>query len=140
MTKLLFAPQESTKLVLAFLSDTVPEPPNRTPVAVSDTFAVTYPNTAVGNVLTNDTDLDNDQLEVVSVGGSSLNVGEWLTIPGGGVFNIASDGTMIFDPTGFVTLLAGETAQSTVTYQVSDGVKTADGSVTVTVTGTYVPG
>lgn len=139
MTKLLFTPQINEKLVLTFLSGVVPEPPNRTPVVTSDIFAVTFPNTVTGNVLTNDVDPDDDQLEVVSVGGSSLNVGEWLTIPGGGVFYIASDGTMIFDPTGFVTLLAGETAQSTVTYQVSDGVKTADGSVIVTVTGTYVP-
>jgi len=101
---------------------------NDAPVAVTDTANLTENETAAGNVLDNDTDIDaNDMLFVAQVGGSDLAVGVAVSTSGGGTVTLGSDGGFTYDPgTAFDFLAVGETAQDMVQYSVADGNGGAD--------------
>ncbi len=115
---------------------------NDAPNAQNDTGA-TGEDTAVavtvanGLIDTNDTDGDGDTLNVTRVNGSSVNVGAAVLGSNGGSFVVAADGSYSFDPTGaFDDLGAGETATTSIIYEISDsrgGTDTA--TLTITVTG-----
>ncbi|MCA8883532.1 MAG: tandem-95 repeat protein [Rhodobacteraceae bacterium] len=95
---------------------------NDAPIAVGDTGATDEDTATGGNVLTNDTDVENDSLTVSEVGGSALAVGVATAGSAGGSFVINSDGSFTYDPTGALDSLA-ENTQTTdsITYRVSDG-------------------
>jgi hypothetical protein len=79
-------------------------PVNDAPVADDDTGSITVPGgTTTIDVLTNDTDVDGDDLTVLGA-----------TSPDGTV-TVNSDGTITFDPEDFFT------GTATVTYTISDG-------------------
>ncbi len=113
---------------------------NDAPVAVADATA-TNEDTALTvadttNVLSNDTDVDDaSSLSVRQVNGNAGSVGQPVTGSEGGSFVLNEDGSWSFDPAGdFEDLKAGESAVSTITYQVSDGeggLSTATVSVTI---------
>ncbi|MDO6671026.1 VCBS domain-containing protein, partial [Cobetia amphilecti] len=113
---------------------------NDAPVATDDA-STTDEDTALAtadttNVLVNDIDVDADSALVVSqVNGSGANVGQPVTGSEGGDFTLNADGSWSFDPSGdFEALKGGESAVTTLTYQVSDGlggVSTATVSVTI---------
>ncbi|MBU3008433.1 VCBS domain-containing protein [Cobetia amphilecti] len=113
---------------------------NDAPVATDDA-STTDEDTALAtadttNVLVNDIDVDADSALVVSqVNGSGANVGQPVTGSEGGDFTLNADGSWSFDPSGdFEALKNGESAVTTLTYQVSDGlggVSTATVSVTI---------
>ena len=114
---------------------------NDDPVAVNDA-GITDEDTALAvdaenGVLSNDTDLDTPEEDFVvsQVNGSDGNVGQLVAGSTGGSFTLNQDGSWSFTPDGdFEGLKAGESAVTTVTYQVSDGeggVSTATVSVTV---------
>lgn len=118
---------------------------NPAPVASGDT-GTTDENTSLTvtdpskGVLGNDTDTDGDTLfvdKVVGKGGTEVGVGTGVAGSNGGTFTINADGTYTFDPgSDFQHLGSGQTAQTTVTYTVTDkegGTSTA--TLTVTVTG-----
>ncbi len=107
---------------------------NTAPVAVDDAGATHAEATTSGNVLTNDTDADDDDLVVSKVAGSAGNVGDPVAGSNGGLFTIGSDGAWSFDPDGDFSDLTGEqTATTSVTYHVSDGEDEDEGTLTVTV-------
>lgn len=107
---------------------------NTAPVAVDDAGATHAEATTSGNVLTNDTDADDDELVVSKVAGSAGNVGNPVAGSNGGLFTIGSDGAWSFDPDGDFSDLTGEqTATTSVTYHVSDGEDDDEGTLTVTV-------
>ncbi|MBH02620.1 MAG: hemolysin, partial [Xanthomonadales bacterium] len=114
---------------------------NVAPAAVADA-AATDQNTALtmGDVLANDRDGagDTDPLTVSQVAGAANNVGAIVAGSAGGTFRINSDGSYTFDPgMAFVGLAAGQSAQTQVTYRVSDGQNGfSDTTLVVTVTGT----
>ena len=93
---------------------------NDDPVAVDDTPSVDEdtPAGVTFDVLANDTDVDPDTLSLDSYDGSSITVGT-LTDNGGGSFTYAAP------PNYFGT--------QTFTYDVSDGLATDTGAVTITV-------
>ncbi|MBR9754013.1 MAG: tandem-95 repeat protein, partial [Gammaproteobacteria bacterium] len=113
---------------------------NDAPVATDDA-STTDEDTALAtadttNVLVNDIDVDADSALVVSqVNGSGANVGQPVTGSEGGDFTLNADGSWSFDLSGdFEALKDGESAVTTLTYQVSDGlggVSTATVSVTI---------
>ncbi|MES1927174.1 Ig-like domain-containing protein [Salinisphaera sp. T31B1] len=116
---------------------------NPAPIAALDTASTTE-NTAIdraaaNGVLANDTDgnRDTDTLTVSSVGGAAANVGQGITGSGGGQFTINPDGSYRFDPgNAFDDLAVGESRETAVTYQISDGQGgTAMSRLVVTVTG-----
>jgi hypothetical protein len=107
---------------------------NPAPTAANDTLSA-GPDDArsiVGNALANDSDPDGDALSATvqsSVAGSN-----------GGLFSIAANGAVAFDPNGdFDDLAAGATRNTTLTYAISDGQGGTDtATITVTVTGEEV--
>ncbi len=111
---------------------------NPAPTAVVDTGATTENGTASGNVITNDTDPDNDTLTVSAVNGMAGNVATNITGTNGGTFTIDSNGAYTFHPgAAFDDLAVGQTRTTSVDYTVTDsqgGTSTA--TLTVTVTGT----
>ncbi len=112
---------------------------NRGPDADADDFDAGEDDPAgvIGNVLDNDSDPDGDALEVFKVGGDEANLGQPTAGSNGGLITIAADGTVTFDPNGdFEHLGVGETAETTITYMVSDGNGGMDTeTVTITVNG-----
>ncbi|KAF5043645.1 Bacterial Ig domain protein [anaerobic digester metagenome] len=104
------------------------------PVSVSDTSEVTAGYVTGGNVLSNDTDEDNDSLFVSKVNGSAVNVGQPVAGSTGGVFVVYSNGTWTFDTgTDFATLYGEQTTTTSVTYHASDDDGESEGTLTVTV-------
>ncbi|UXA15896.1 Ig-like domain-containing protein [Mycobacterium sp. SMC-4] len=91
---------------------------NDTPVAVDDSFTVDEDTVLVGNVLTNDSDVDGDQLTV------DLVVG-----PANGTLVLNADGSFTYTPD------ADFHGSDSFTYIASDGTATSDpATVTITVT------
>ena len=106
-------------------------PINDAPVAVNDAVATPEDTPATGNVLTNDTDSENDPLTVTNfrIGGVSYTAGQTATIPNVGTLVINTNGSYTFTP---VANYNGPVPLAT--YTVSDGTSTTDGSLTLNVT------
>jgi len=81
---------------------------------------------------------DNDPLIVSEVAGLPANVGQPTAASNGGQFTIEEDGSFSFDDNDdFEDLAIGETRDTTITYQISDGQGGFDtATITLTVTGT----
>ena len=97
---------------------------NRPVIANDDGGQVAQNDTTSGNVLANDADTgpDNDPLSVVAINGDAEGIATAVAGDNGGLFTIDADGSYIFDTNGaFTGLAAGESASTTVVYQVSDG-------------------
>jgi len=120
---------------------------NDDPDAVDNTYVVTQDEAAGdtdGNAITDDTgagqdsDPDSDTLTVTQVAGSAAAVGAVVAGSNGGLFTIDANGAIDFDANGeFDGLGEGETAETTVTYTISDGEGGTDtATVTFTVEGT----
>ncbi|MCB1382271.1 MAG: tandem-95 repeat protein [Notoacmeibacter sp.] len=118
---------------------------NPAPIATDDAVTLTEddPQLLVNVISDNlgngvDSDPDGDTpLTVSEVNGDPLLVGTGVTGDNGGTFTISPDGTASFDPgQDFQYLDDGETATTTVTYQITDGEGGFDtATLTVTVTG-----
>ncbi|WP_424990889.1 Ig-like domain-containing protein [Fluviibacterium sp. S390] len=110
---------------------------NDAPIGINDTGATDEDTATLGNVLTNDTDIDGDSLSVSEVGGSALAVGVATAGSQGGSFTINGDGSYTYDPTGALDALpVGTSVNDSITYTVSDGQGGQDiVSLSVTVDG-----
>ncbi|MDH2374123.1 VCBS domain-containing protein [Cobetia sp. 3AK] len=114
---------------------------NDDPVAVADADStdegVALSTADTTSLLDNDTDLDTPTADftITQVNGNTAGVGSAVSGSTGGSFTVNADGTWSFDPgADFDGLTDGESAVTTITYQVSDGeggVSTATVSVTV---------
>lgn len=97
-----------------------------TPPQTQPDWVTTLEDTGVlGNVLTNDQDLDGDGLRVVSftVQGTEYQAGQIATLAGVGVFTLQADGKYAFMP-----LEDWNGAVPDVTYRVTDGNSNGQGS------------
>ncbi|WP_189586356.1 DUF4347 domain-containing protein, partial [Litorimonas cladophorae] len=111
---------------------------NPAPTAVDDALTTSEDTALTTNVITgSDSDPDGDSLFVSLVDGTVGNVGNSVAGANGGLFTIDANGDLNFDPNGdFEGLDVGETATTTLTYQVSDGEGGTDtATVTVTIQG-----
>jgi VCBS repeat-containing protein len=116
---------------------------NDNPIARADTNT-TNPQVPVSadaahGVLANDSDVEHDPLSVTSITNGTATVGAGGTIAGtgGGTFRINADGSYTFNPgTDFNGLAPGVSAQSSVTYTISDG-HGGTSTTTLTVTVPY---
>ncbi|MEJ6398959.1 Ig-like domain-containing protein, partial [Yoonia sp. 208BN28-4] len=116
---------------------------NDDPIACPDLYIVTEDETTGdvdGNVITNpsdnnaglDIDPDGDTLTVVGVNAPDSGVGDVIAGDNGGTFVINPDGSFDFSANGeFEELAPGESAETSVTYTVSDG---NGGTATTTLT------
>jgi VCBS repeat-containing protein len=104
---------------------------NPAPTAVDDGLAAGADDASavVGNALGNDSDPDGDAL--------TATVQSGIAGSNGGLFSIAANGDVTFDPNGdFDDLGAGGTRDTTLTYAISDGEGGTDtATITVTVSG-----
>jgi VCBS repeat-containing protein len=102
---------------------------NKAPVAVDDSASVEAKGTITGfNILSTDTDVNNDSLSVTAV----------TNVPGsgGGKFTITNTGIVTFNTnSSFDSLTEGQEKTTTYSYKVSDGKLTDTGLITVTVRG-----
>lgn len=138
-TSITYHASDGTAEAMATLTVTVSHA-NTAPVAVDDTGETDAATTTSGNILANDTDADLDNLVVSKVAGSVANVGVAVAGSSGGLFTIGGDGAWTFDPDDDFSSLAGDdTATTSVTYHVSDGVVEDEGVLTVTVSATIAP-
>lgn len=113
------------------------KPVNDCPTAMRDTLFITENgSTVAGNVITNDTDPENNTLTVsmVNAGGANTNL-----VINGGTFNIATSGVANFTHTsgsmGLDTLNLDEMFFARAQYTITDGACTNTDSVIVKVTG-----
>ncbi len=114
--------------------DTSIVPVNDPPNPVDDSFDADEDTVleidVTDGVLDNDTDPENDSLQVVGFDASSVK---------GATVVVDSDGSFSYDPTGvaeFQGLLPGQSVEDTFTYTVSDGNgETGTATVTITVQG-----
>ena len=109
---------------------------------VSILLNTTNEKTAVtGNVLTNDTDANNDTLSVTKVNGVAASVGNQITLASGALLTLNSNGTYNYNPNGqFNSLAAGQTGSDSFTYTISDGKGgTSNATVNLTITGVNDP-
>lgn len=108
---------------------------NPSPDSVDDAFAAGADDAAavVGNALTNDSDPDGDTFSAVPASN--------IAGTNGGLFSIAANGAVTFDPNGdFDALGGGDTAATSFDYTIEDAQGGQSiGTVTVTVTGTNQP-
>jgi VCBS repeat-containing protein len=110
--------------------------PNSAPVAVDDAVTTSEDTATSGDVLTNDTDADNDSLTVTEVNGVAADVGSQVTLASGALLTLNADGTFDYDPNGqFESLNDGDTDTDSFTYTVSDGTDTDTATVTLTIDG-----
>jgi gliding motility-associated-like protein len=109
-------------------------PINDAPVAIDDTNLTDEKSAVSGNVLTNDTDSDQDKLTVVKINNETVSIGDEIAISNGGTLRLNADGTYEFNPAGdFDYLNTGESTQITFTYSITDG-KAESNTATVTIT------
>lgn len=105
--------------------------PNSAPTPANDTLSIQEGSSGTGNLLTNDTDLNNDTLSITSftINGVSGTLAQPTAIAGVGTITINADGSYIFTPNanyaGSVPLI---------TYTVSDGTATASANLSMTIT------
>ena len=110
---------------------------NNAPVATDNAYTVGEDDAAavVGNALTDDSGSGVDS----DVDGGTLVVTPQSGVAGsaGGIFSIDAAGVVTFDPNGeFENLAVGETATTTLVYEISDGQGGFDtATITVTVNG-----
>ena len=120
---------------------------NPAPIAADDILVTNENDTPImGNVITDDNGmgedvdgvLDSDTLIVTAVAGDTTNVGQPVDASNGGQFTVNEDGTYAFsDNDDFEDLALGETRDTEIIYQISDGQGGFDtATITVTVTGT----
>jgi VCBS repeat-containing protein len=123
-------------LTPAGLANTTPD--NEGPSANNDQNTTGEKSLVSGNILTNDTDPENDALAIVSVGDRPMTTGG-VSVAGsaGGTFTVFPDGSYVFNPgESFQNLGVGQSATSSITYTVTDpSGNTSTATVTVNVNG-----
>lgn len=110
---------------------------NPVPTATADTGSTSENSTTSGNVISNDTDPDNDVLTVAAVNGNGASVGNTVTGTNGGSFTINSDGTYTFNPgASFDDLAVSQSRSTSVAYTATDSQGSSSTTLTITVNGT----
>jgi VCBS repeat-containing protein len=117
---------------------------NDAPIGVADGGATDEDSPAVGEVLANDTDIDQGDVAlgfaVDQVQGATGNVGMATATDIGGLVTLQADGNYVYDPTNaFQYLAVGENGSDTFSYVVADShglAATAATTVTVSIAGT----
>ncbi|MEM1152088.1 MAG: TIR domain-containing protein [Pseudomonadota bacterium] len=111
---------------------TLGQPPNTRPVAVDDAASTQSPDAATLSVLANDSDAENDVLEVSAIAGFPVTPGETVSI-GRASVRLSGRDTLVVTPD------ADYTGTLEFSYAVTDGNDTAQATVTVEVTAPPPP-
>jgi VCBS repeat-containing protein len=112
---------------------------NTAPVAADDDFATDEDAPTSGNVLANDTDVEDGRPALVSaVNGSAGNVSQTITLDSGALLTVNADGSFSYDPNGqFEALGENEFAQDSFSYVArdSDGTDSDTAAVKIVIGG-----
>jgi len=115
---------------------------NQAPLAKDDNFSINENDTLSQTVFADngngrDSDPDGDIITVIQVNNAAENVGVPIAGSNGGLFTINAEGNLIFDTNeDFESLSSGDTKQTNITYQLSDGTaNSSTATVAVTVNG-----
>ena len=87
-------------------------------------------------ILTDATDPEFDPLSVTSINGDAGLIGTPVALSIGGALTISSDGTVVFDDTGFQWPLTGQNKADSLIAEISDGNNTVAVTVTVSMNNT----
>jgi VCBS repeat-containing protein len=95
---------------------------NTAPVAAADEFPAGEDAPIEGNILANDTDVeDGTPARVSAVNDQAGNVGAMITLSSGALLTVNQDGTFTYDPNGgFENLGVGDFAEDSFTYVAQD--------------------
>ncbi len=95
---------------------------NHAPSAVNDAGKICVGEDKVLDVLANDSDPDGNPLTISAVGGQSIAEGQSVTLSDGVIVTLTG-GDLVFDSSSsnYTSLLIGEKASATYSYQISDG-------------------
>lgn len=117
--------------------------PNQPPVANDVTATTRDDATVSGNVLTNDSDPDGDEIAVFNADGKPVRRETTLTLDSGAILVINNMGDFTYDPNGqYDSLQSGETATDSFTYTIIDPSGATDSamvSITITASATKPP-
>ena len=104
---------------------------NDTPVATADTGSAAEDTALLGNVLSNDTDVENANLTVTqfTVAGTNHAAGTTALVAGQGTLRVNADGSYVFTPSANFN-----GAVSGLSYTVTDGSLTTTSTLALTVT------
>jgi hypothetical protein len=113
--------------------------PNTVPTTANDSLSTNEDAATIINVLSNDTDADNDTLSVAQINGTSVQVGSriYLSNDNSSFLTLNDNGTITYNPNNkFNSLNNQQTGTETFTYSISDGRGgTSTATVTVTING-----
>ncbi|MEA5529261.1 DUF4114 domain-containing protein [Dolichospermum sp. UHCC 0684] len=107
------------------------------PIAIADTTNTTSSTSVEINVLSNDSDPNDDSLTITKINNSDISLGDKVTLSSGAIVSLTDAGTLAYDPNGQFDLLAPEATDfDTFEYTVGDGNGNFDtATVTVDITG-----
>ncbi|MDJ0509046.1 MAG: Ig-like domain-containing protein, partial [Crocosphaera sp.] len=109
---------------------------NRPPVANNDTYITDEATIINENFVSNDQDLDNNNLTITEINGLVFIEDTPITLASGALLTINNDGTFSYNPNSqFDSLETGESATDSFSYTISDGQIPASANVTITVEG-----
>lgn len=96
--------------------------PNKGPVASDDAAETCVSTPKTVDVLANDSDPDEDDLTITSIEGKAISNGQSVTLDDGVIVTLEA-GQLVFDATtsDYDTLVVGQSATATYSYQISDG-------------------
>ena len=111
------------------------------PIAIADTANTTSSTSVEINVLSNDSDPNDDPLTITKINNSAIALGNKVTLASGSIISLTDAGILVYDPNGQFDLLAPEaTASDTFEYTIGDGNGNFDtATVTVVITGFLQP-
>ncbi|NKF52245.1 tandem-95 repeat protein, partial [Shewanella sp. WXL01] len=94
-------------------------------------------NDPANGLLANDSDLQGDSFAITAINGTTVTNGSTVLLPSGALLTIYSDGTYSYNPNqAFESLTAGELAQDTFTYTITDANGATDtATVTINIIG-----
>ena len=112
---------------------------NDAPTANDDAADTDEDNPTEGNILTNDSDIENQPLSVGTVNGAELpEDGPAVIDSEWGTLTVEADGSYTLEPDASLNALAeGDEVTDTVTYTITDGDTTSEtATIAITITGT----
>ncbi|MEM6695060.1 MAG: M10 family metallopeptidase [Pseudomonadota bacterium] len=118
-------------------------PTNGAPIAVDDSGSLQESGVLRGlNVLQNDSDPDNDTLQITHINGQQIAAGQTVALASGALVRLNANRTIDYDTNGaFDALRTGDTELEVFTYTVSDGQGEAQiATVRLSIEGVNPPG
>jgi predicted chitinase len=97
------------------------DPSTQSPVAVEDSIVTDSRTIAKIDLLANDSDPNDDPLEIIAIEDEPVILGQQITLSSGALVTFNTDGSISYNPNGQFDFLGQDTATDNFTYTISDG-------------------